>query len=74
MRVPILSIRAPRQRLWLTDDPPQGSRGQPVLIDTTDHVYYPSDNPGVLIVKTGVCKLDFYNAAKMAGYQVIWFD
>ncbi len=75
MRVPILSMDAPAQRLWLTDDPPQGVRGQPVLIDaTTGQAYSPSDIPGVIIVKNGACRLDFYNAAKAAGYQVIWCD
>lgn len=74
MRVPILSMDSPEQRLWLTDDPPQGARGQPVLIDASGQVYPPAAAPGVIIFKAGVCRLDFYYAAKAAGYPAEWVD
>jgi hypothetical protein len=49
-------------------------RGQPVLIDASGQVYPPAVTPGVIIFKAGVCRLDFYYAAKAAGYQVVWVD
>jgi hypothetical protein len=74
MRVPILSMDSPAQQLWLTDDPPQGARGKPVLIDASGQVHPPTAAPGVIIFKVGVCRPDFYYAAKATGYQVVWFD
>jgi hypothetical protein len=74
MRMPIVSLLNPEQPLWLTDDPPHGAHGHPVLIDSAGHVYRPTDTRGVMIVKSVVCRLDVYYAAKAAGYPLQWVD
>ena len=70
MRVPILFLNKPEQRLWLTDDPPHATSGHVVLIDATGRIYHPTDTLGAMILKPGTCRLDVYYAAKAAGYQV----
>jgi hypothetical protein len=75
MRVPIVSLRNPEQSLWLTDDPPHGRRGHPVLVDATGQVCRPSDVRGVVLLKLGMCtRMDLYYAAKAAGYHVECVD
>ncbi len=74
MRVPILYMGNPEEKLWLTDDHSVSPMRQPLLIDSTDHVYQPTEVPGPVLVKMGTCDLAFYDAAYKAGYQVVWVD
>jgi hypothetical protein len=72
MRVPILSLHDPEQRLWFTDEPPYGASGQLVLIDTDGHIYHPTDIRGAMILKSDTGRFDVYYTDKAAGYQVEW--
>ena len=72
MRVPIFSLHNPEQRLWLTDDPPHGASGQPVLIDAAGQIYHPTAMLGAMILNPSSGRLDVYYAAKAVGYQVEW--
>jgi hypothetical protein len=74
MRVPILYMGNPAAKLWLTDEPPVSPQGQPVLIDATSQVYQSSAVPSVILIKYGTCGLTFYEAARKAGYQVVWLQ
>jgi hypothetical protein len=74
MRVPILYMGNPEEKLWLTDDRSVSPTRQPILIDSTDHVYQPTDVRGPVLVKMRTCTLAFYDAAYKAGYQVVWID
>lgn len=74
MRVPILLMANPEEKFWLTDERAASPTGEPVLIDAAGRVYYPADTPGLILVKTEICSVGFFNAVQKAGYQITWLD
>lgn len=74
MHVPILYMSSPGQQFWLTDDQAASPTGQPVLIDATGRIYCPTEARGLILVREGTCSFALYDAARKAGYQVVWMD
>lgn len=75
MRVPVLYFRHPQMKLWLDG----GAGGmdessQCTLRDAQDRHYLPADIQGPLLVREPMCPRPLYEAARQAGYPLVWMD
>lgn len=75
MRVPVLYFRYPQMKLWL--DGGAGGREEDLhctLRDAQDRHYLPGEIEGPLLVRGLMCPRPIYEAARQAGYPLVWMD
>lgn len=74
MRVPVLWLHRPELELWFTDEALIEHQTGLTLKDTQNRTYRPADIRGPLLVREYLCPRHLYDAARQAGYPVVWID
>jgi hypothetical protein len=74
MRVPVLYMRNPELELWFEEGPLLEKSSQFSLMDTRNRRYLPDEIKGPLLVRTSMCPRSLYDAARQAGYPLVWID
>jgi len=74
MRVPVLYFHNPDLELWLAEGPPLENSPQFTLMDARNQCYLPGEIKGPLLVRAYMCPRYLYDAARQAGYPLVWID
>jgi hypothetical protein len=74
MRVPVLSFNNPALELWLAEGPLLENSPQFTLRDARNRHYLPGEIKGPLLVRAYMCPRSLYDAARQAGYPLVWID
>jgi hypothetical protein len=74
MRVPVLYFCNPELELWFTGDLLLENGPEFSLMDVRNRSYLPGEIKGPLLVREYMCPRSLYDAARQAGYPLVWID